>query len=84
MEEMAFDLYKNNVIQELNKIRRKIVQQPLSKSEVKSLNQNFQHPSFVATNSRNTGGVNYLISLYAELAAIGTDVLGAINNITEK
>ena len=36
MEEMAYDLYKNNVIQGLNNIRRKITKEPLSRSEIES------------------------------------------------
>lgn len=78
MKEMMYDLYKNNVIQELNKIRRTIANGTLTSEEIETLNKNLNHPSFFAANSRNRG-VNYLIDLYDELEETGTIIINEIN-----
>ncbi|MDO1501171.1 DUF6090 family protein [Winogradskyella maritima] len=78
MKEMVYDLYKNNVMQELNILRRKITLSQLNHEEVERLNANLSHPSFFASNSRNRGA-NYLIKLYDELEETGTVIINEIN-----
>ncbi|MEO9475650.1 MAG: DUF6090 family protein [Cyclobacteriaceae bacterium] len=75
METMLYDCYKNNVIQELNSLRGKLVNNSnLKPEEFEKLEENLRFPSFVATNSRNRGA-GYFINLYGELLNIGNDIL---------
>ena len=76
MEEMIYDIYKNNIAQTMKPLVRKIDNNIETKEDIKRLHKALNYPSVVGSHSRNSGA-GYLIDLYEEL------LIGAINTQKE-
>ncbi|RDK87028.1 DUF6090 family protein [Marinirhabdus gelatinilytica] len=83
MEAMQYDMYKNNVMQQLNMFRRQFASaELLNEQQKQALDKLMRYPSFVATNSRNRGA-NYLIDLYSKLENVGVSIQQKIHKETD-
>ena len=82
IEEMEYEMYKNNVAQRLRNIRRKINNNTATEKELVELRLLFKYPAFIGANSRNAGS-NYLNILYDELLDIGNTILSEVEKITK-
>jgi len=82
MEEMEYEMYKNNVAQRLRNIRWKINNNTATEKELVELRLLFKYPAFVGANSRNAAS-NYLNILYDELLDIGNNILSEVEKITK-
>lgn len=77
MEEMEYEMYKNNIVQQLRSIIRRIGQGKESQQDIDDLQVILKYPPFVGANSRNVG-VNYLNELYDELLEVGNNILSKV------
>ena len=81
MEEMEYDMYKNNVVQKTKPIVRKIFQNIESQDDMDELQKILNYPAFVGSHSRNAG-TSYLNDLYEQLHEIANKLQIEIKKIT--
>lgn len=67
MEEMEYDMYKNNIVQKTKPIVKKLFKKIESEDDINELHQILNYPSFVGSHSRNAG-TSYMNELYSELS----------------
>ncbi len=79
MEEMEYDMYKNNVVQETKPLIRTLFRKAETEQDLEELERVLNYPAFVGSHSRNAG-TSYMIALYDELSLVAYDLLGEIEN----
>tara|TARA_R110002050_G_scaffold2220_5_gene13371 strand:+ start:470 stop:1225 length:756 start_codon:yes stop_codon:yes gene_type:complete len=77
MEEMEYDMYKNNIVQKTKPILRNLVSNKQSKEDVYELEQILNYPAFAGSHSRNAG-TGYLNELYKQLNEIAESLQNEI------
>jgi hypothetical protein len=77
MEEMEYDMYKNNVAQQLINLRRAIMNNTETSDDMVMLQNVIRYPAFVGANSRNVN-VEYLMAPYRDLKRVGLIILEKI------
>ncbi|MGB5170665.1 MAG: DUF6090 family protein [Eudoraea sp.] len=82
MEEMKYDIYKNNIVPPIKPIVRKGVGNIETDEEFDKLQSFFNYPSVIGSHSRNAG-TSYLIELYKELLISAVNVRKEIEKITK-
>ncbi|MDB4270474.1 DUF6090 family protein [bacterium] len=82
MEEMKYDIYKNNIVQPIKPIVRKGVGNIETEEDFDNLQRFFNYPSVVGSHSRNAGA-SYLNDLYKELLISAVYVRKEIEIITK-
>ena len=82
MEEMKYDIYKNNIVQPIKPIVRKGIENIQTDEDFNNLLRFFNYPSVVGSHSRNSGTI-YLIELYKELLISAVNVRKEIEKITK-
>ena len=82
MEEMKYDIYKNNIVQPIKPIVRKGVGNIRTEEVFDNLLRFFNYPSVVGSHSRNAG-TSYLNELYKELLISSVNVRKEIKKITK-
>ena len=82
MEEMEYDMYKNNIVQKTKPIIRKLFRKTETKDDITELQQILNYPSFVGSHSRNSG-TSYMKELYEQLTIISDRLLNEIKIITK-
>lgn len=82
MEEMEYDMYKNNIVQKTKPIIRKLFSNTVNKADMDELQKILNYPAFVGSHSRNAG-TSYMNDLYKELAEIADSLQGEISKITK-
>jgi len=82
MEEMKYDIYKNNIVPPIKPIVRKGVENIETDEDFDKLQNFFNYPSVVGSHSRNVG-TSYLNELYKELLISAVKVRKEIEKITK-
>ena len=82
MEEMKYDIYKNNIVPPIKLIVRKGVENIETDEDFDKLQNFFNYPSVVGSHSRNVG-TSYLNELYKELLISAVKVRKEIEKITK-
>jgi len=82
MEEMKYDIYKNNIVQPIKSIVKKGVGNIETDEDFDKLQSFFNYPSVVGSHSRNAG-TSYLNELYNELLISAVNVQKEIEKITK-
>ena len=82
MEEMKYDIYKNNIVQPIKPIVRKGIGNIETDEDFDNLRRFFNFPSVVGSHSRNAGTI-YLNELYKELLISAVNVRKEIEKITK-
>ena len=82
MEEMKYDIYKNNIVQPIKPIVRKGVGNIETDEDFDNLRRFFNYPSVVGSHSRNAG-TSYLNKLYKDLLINAVNVRKEIEKITK-
>ncbi len=82
MEEMKYDIYKNNIVPPIKPIVRKGVGNIETDEDFDKLQSFFNYPSVIGSHSRNAG-TSYLIELYKELLISAVNVRKEIEKITK-
>ncbi len=82
MEEMKFDIYKNNIVQPIKTIVQKGIGNIETDEDFDKLRRFFHYPSVVGSHSRNAGAT-YMIELYKELLISAVNVRKEIEIITK-
>ncbi|MEP0134678.1 MAG: DUF6090 family protein [Eudoraea sp.] len=82
MEEMKYDIYKNNIVPPIKPIVRKGVENIETDEDFDKLQNFFNYPSVVGSHSRNVG-TSYLKELYKELLISAVKVRKEIEKITK-
>jgi len=82
MEEMKYDIYKNNIVQPIKPIVRKGIGNIETDEDFDNLRRFFNYPSVVGSHSRNAGTI-YLNELYKELLISAVNVRKEIEKITK-
>lgn len=82
MEEMKYDIYKNNIVQPIKPIVRKGVGNIETDEDFDALRIFFNYPAVVGSHSRNAG-TSYLNELYKELLISAVNVRKEIEKITK-
>ncbi len=81
MEEMEYDMYKNDVVQDTKRLIKKLFSNSETRSDVSELNRVLHYPAFAGSHSRNAG-TGYMLTLYDELAGIGIELESNIRSMT--
>ncbi len=82
MEEMEYDMYKNNIAQTTKKIIWKLFKNIESKEDIDELQRIMNYPSFVGSHSRNSG-TSYMNTLYVELSKNADNLQKEIKKLTK-
>ena len=82
MEEMKYDIYKNNIVQPIKSIVNKGVGNIETDEDFDKLQSFFNYPSVVGSHSRNAG-TSYLNELYNELLISAVNLQKEIENMTK-
>jgi len=82
MEEMEYDMYKNNVVQKTKPIIRKLFRNSETAEDSTQLEQILNYPAFVGSHSRNAG-TSYMNDLYTKLAVISENLMVKIEEKTK-
>ena len=82
MEEMKYDIYKNNIVQPIKPVVRKGIEYIETDEDFDNLRIFFNYPSVVGSHSRNAGTI-YLNELYKELLISAVNVRKEIEKITK-
>ena len=82
MEEMKYDIYKNNIVQPIKPLVRKGVGNIETDKDFENLRRYINYPSVVGSHSRNAG-TSYLNELYKELLISSINVQKEIDKITK-
>ena len=82
MEEMKYDIYKNNIVQPIKPIVRKGIGNIETDEDFDNLRRFFKYPSVVGSHSRNAGTI-YLNELYKELLISAVNIRKEIEKITK-
>ena len=82
MEEMKYDIYKNNIVQTIKPMVRKGVENIETDEDFDTLLRFFNYPSVVGSHSRNAGA-SYLNDLYKDLLIRAVKVRKEIEKITK-
>lgn len=82
MEEMKYDIYKNNIVQPIKPIVRKGIGNIETDEDFDNLRRFFNYPSVVGSHSRNAG-TSYLNELYNELLISAVNLQKEIENMTK-
>ena len=82
MEEMKYDIYKNNIAQTMKPLVTKIGLKVETNEDIIRLQRALNYPSVVGSHSRNSGA-DYLIDLYKELLVSAVRTQKEIEKITE-
>jgi hypothetical protein len=77
MEEMEYDMYKNNIAQQIQSIRQAILDNTVTSDDMEKLQTLMRYPAFVGANSRNVN-VEYLMAPYRDLKRVGEIILEKI------
>ncbi len=82
MEEMEYDMYKNNVVQKTKPIIRKLFRKIETEKDIAELHKILNYPAFVGSHSRNAG-TSYMNELYEKLTVINHSLMNEIEKITK-
>jgi|TARA_R100000541_G_C1872292_1_gene81013 hypothetical protein len=82
MEEMEYDMYKNNVVQKTKPIIRKLFRKIETEKDIVELQKILNYPAFVGSHSRNAG-TSYMNKLYEQLTEISNSLMNEIEKITK-
>lgn len=82
MEEMEYDMYKNNVVQKTKPIIRKLLNNIESEKDITELQNILNYPAFIGSHSRNAG-TSYMNELYGQLIIINNSLLNEIEKTTK-
>ncbi len=82
MEEMEYDMYKNNIVQKTKLIIRKLFKNIETPDDITQLQQILNYPAFVGSHSRNSG-TKYMNDLYKELMIVNENLMAEIEEITK-
>ncbi|AVI51754.1 hypothetical protein C5O00_11490 [Pukyongia salina] len=82
MEEMEYDMYKNNIVQKTKLIIRKLFKNIETPDDINQLQQILNYPAFVGSHSRNSG-TKYMNDLYKELMIVNENLMAEIEEITK-
>ncbi|WP_052823548.1 hypothetical protein [Neotamlana sedimentorum] len=82
MEEMEYDMYKNNVVQKTKPIIRKLFRKIETEKDIAELQKILNYPAFVGSHSRNAG-TSYMNELYEQLTSINNSLMNEIEKITK-
>ncbi len=82
MEEMEYDMYKNNIVQKTKLIIRKLFKNIETPADITQLQQILNYPAFVGSHSRNSG-TKYMNDLYKELMIVNENLMAEIEEITK-
>jgi hypothetical protein len=82
MEEMEYDMYKNNVVQKTKPIIRKLFRKIETEKDIDELQKTLNYPAFVGSHSRNAG-TSYMNELYEQLTEISNSLMNEIEKITK-
>ncbi|WP_235294880.1 DUF6090 family protein [Portibacter lacus] len=82
MEEMEYDMYKNNIVQRTKPLIRKLFQSKASEKDMDELQQILNYPAFLGSHSRNAG-TSYMNVLYDQLSENADHLLKEIDIITK-
>ena len=82
MEEMEYDMYKNNVVQKTKPIIRKLFRKIETEKDIDELQKILNYPAFVGSHSRNAG-TSYMNELYEQLTEISNSLMNEIEKITK-
>lgn len=80
MEEMEYDMYKNNIVQKTKPMIRKLFSNTENKADMDELQKILNYPAFLGSHSRNAG-TSYMNDLYKQLTEIADSLLGEIRKI---
>lgn len=83
MEEMEYDMYKNNIVQKTKPIIKKLFQNTESTTDLDELKHVLNYPAFVGSHSRNAG-TSYMNELYSKLSENAVNLQQEIKKITKK
>ena len=82
MEEMEYDMYKNNIVQKTKPLIRKLFRKIETKEDITELQRILNYPAFVGSHSRNAG-TSYMYELYEQLTVITNSLMDEIEKITK-
>ena len=77
MEEMEYDMYKNNVVQKTKPLIRKFFRKIEKEKDISELHKILNYPAFVGSHSRNAG-TSYMNELYEQLAVTNNSLMNEI------
>ncbi|QIE58761.1 hypothetical protein G5B37_04055 [Rasiella rasia] len=80
MEEMEYDMYKNNIVQRTKVIIKKLFQNVASDEDRTELKNILSYPAFAGSHSRNAG-TSYMNVLYAELGKVASNLQTEIERV---
>ncbi len=78
MEEMEYDMYKNNIVQRTKPLVGKLIRQKETKEDIAELKRILAYPAFVGSHSRNSG-TGYMNDLYEQLSVVADNLLKEMN-----
>jgi len=81
MEEMEYDLYKNNIVQKIKPLIKKLQTNTASQEDFNELQRMMNFPSFIGSHSRNAG-TRYMNKLYDRLVENAVKLQQEIEKIT--
>ena len=81
MEEMEYDMYKNDVVQDTKRLITKLFSNSETSNDLSELNRVLHYPAFAGSHSRNAG-TGYMLTLYDDLSKIGKELESNIRSIT--
>ncbi len=79
MEEMEYDMYKNNIVQSIKPLISKLFRNLASQAELEELQGILNYPAFVGSHSRNAG-TDYMNELYSELSEVAVTIQNEIKS----
>ena len=82
MEEMEYDMYKNNIVQKTKPIIRKLFRKIETEKDITELQEILNYPAFVGSHSRNAG-TDYMNELYEQLTVANNSLMNEIEKITK-
>tara|TARA_R100001369_G_scaffold77623_2_gene107080 strand:- start:3947 stop:4702 length:756 start_codon:yes stop_codon:yes gene_type:complete len=82
MEEMEYDMYKNNIVQKTKPIIRKLFRKVETEKDITELQKILNYPAFVGSHSRNAG-TGYMNELYEQLTVVNNSLMNEIEKITK-
>ncbi len=82
MEEMEYDMYKNNIVQKTKPIIKKLFRKIETEKDIIELQQILNYPAFAGSHSRNAG-TSYMNELYEQLAEISNSLMDEMEKITK-
>tara|TARA_R110002072_G_scaffold55904_3_gene145084 strand:+ start:2727 stop:3485 length:759 start_codon:yes stop_codon:yes gene_type:complete len=83
MEEMEYDMYKNNIVQKTKPLIKKLFGKTAREKDMDELMKMLKYPAFIGSHSRNAGTA-YMNVLYNQLGEVAKNLEGEIKRTIKK